>query len=313
MPRDRKPASPPDPLAGSSDVAMQRVLYFLRGRPPESIEDADAIVAEMLDSPLEMPAPAAPLDRAQALVYDAWEAPSPKRRIALAREALTISADCADAYLVLAEEAANVAEAHALAVEAGDAGRRAIADGIDQLVEEQAMWLALETRPYLRALAMLASIEWEMGDRQSALARGWELLRLNPGDNQGMRYVQLLRLMHAGSLSDIDRLLSLHPEDGMAAWTFGRALHLFRSRGPGDDANAALSAAKRSNRHVVPYLLGERDLPSESPEFIGFGDESEAAAYVLDAIALWDDTPGAIAWLASRRGTSKARARKRRG
>lgn len=308
MPRSRKPVPPPAPLAGSSDAAMQRVLQFLRGRAPDSIEEANAILAELLDTPLELPPPTAPLDRAQELVYQAWEAPSPKRRIALAREAIAISADCADAYLVLAQEAANVVEAHDLTVEAVAAGRRAIADDVEQLVDEQAMWLALETRPYLRALAMLASVEWEMGDRQAALARGWELLRLNPGDNQGVRYVQLVRLMYAGSLADIDRLLALYPEDGMAAWTFGRALHLFRSRGPDEEANAALTAAKRSNRHVVPYLLGERALPSEPPAFIGFGDESEAAAYAVDAIVLWDDTPGAIGWLASRRGGSRTRA-----
>ncbi len=160
---------------------------------------------------------------------------------------------------------------------------------------------------------MLASLEWDIGDRQSALARGWELLRLNPGDNQGMRYVQLVRLMHAGSLAEIDRLLSLYPEEGTAAWAFGRALHLFRSRGPVGEANAALSAAKRSNRHVVPYLLGERELPLESPEFIGFGDEREAEAYVFDTIQLWDETPGAIACLASRRGSSNTRTSKRHG
>ena len=47
------------------------------------------------------------------------------------------------------------------------------------------MWLALETRPYLRAFAMAAAVEWDMGDRQAAIGRRWELLRLNPSDNQG--------------------------------------------------------------------------------------------------------------------------------
>lgn len=307
MPRPRKPLAGPTSLAGSAEAAMQQLTRLLRERAPESIEEVNAIMAELMAQPLEESTPVTPLDRAQQLVYDAWEAPSAKRRVALAREAVSISADCADAYLLLAEETDDIAEAHALAHEAVAAGQRAIGEEMDQLLADGAMWLALETRPYLRAFAMLATIEWDMGDRQAALARGWELLRLNPNDNQGMRYVQLVRLMHAGSLADIDRLLSEYSDDGSAAWAFGRALHLFRSRGPVAEANAALSAAKRANRHVVPFLLGERELPAEPPEYIGFGDETEAAAYALEAIVLWDDAPGAIAWLASRRGRSGAR------
>jgi hypothetical protein len=37
------------------------------------------------------------LDEAQDLVYQSWEAPSRKRAVELARRALELSADCADA------------------------------------------------------------------------------------------------------------------------------------------------------------------------------------------------------------------------
>ena len=59
--------------------------------------------------------------------------------------------------------------------------------------------------------------------------------------------------MHAGSVADIDRLLQRTPGEHRGV-DVGRALHLFRSRGPVAEANAALAAAKRVNRHVVPYL-----------------------------------------------------------
>jgi hypothetical protein len=48
-----------------------------------------------------------PLKEAQDLIYDAWEVADPKRRVTLAREALEISPDCADAYVLLAEETAS--------------------------------------------------------------------------------------------------------------------------------------------------------------------------------------------------------------
>jgi hypothetical protein len=42
-----------------------------------------------------------PLDRAQSLAWDAMDAHG-RRRLQLARKALEISADCADAYVILA-------------------------------------------------------------------------------------------------------------------------------------------------------------------------------------------------------------------
>ena len=328
MPRSRKPkADPPDgPM--TDDATLREVARILAGGGAASRKELEATLDAMIDEGLAVDDLAmiddglaagdlaasdaeSPLDQAQSLVWDAWETPSAKKRIALARNALELSPDCADAYSLLADEAEDVAEAHALTRDAVAAGERALGGSIEQLVEEGAMWLALESRPYLRALAQLAAIEWEIGDRQAAIARGWELLRRNPNDNQGMRYMQLVRLLHAGSVSEIERLLAMYDE-GNASWAFGRTLHLFRTRGPGPEANAALRTAKQANRHVVAYLLADREMPEESPAYIGYGDESEAQAYALDAWTVWADAPGALPWLASMRGPSKAGPRRKR-
>ncbi|MFP5503539.1 MAG: SEC-C metal-binding domain-containing protein, partial [Candidatus Sericytochromatia bacterium] len=44
--------------------------------------------------------------QAQELVYDAWDAKTAKKRVSLAEKALAIDPDCADAYVVLADEQA---------------------------------------------------------------------------------------------------------------------------------------------------------------------------------------------------------------
>src|SRR3954454_15984988 len=46
-----------------------------------------------------------PLHRAQMIMYEAFEADDRDEQVALARRALEISPDCADAYVVLAENA----------------------------------------------------------------------------------------------------------------------------------------------------------------------------------------------------------------
>jgi hypothetical protein len=46
------------------------------------------------------------LGQAQQVIYEAWETASRERRLALAGKAIGISPDCADAYVLLAEETA---------------------------------------------------------------------------------------------------------------------------------------------------------------------------------------------------------------
>ena len=45
--------------------------------------------------------------KAQDLMYEAWSEPNPAKRLALAHRALKKSKDCADAYVLLAEEEAD--------------------------------------------------------------------------------------------------------------------------------------------------------------------------------------------------------------
>src|SRR5262245_2388404 len=48
-----------------------------------------------------------PLAKAQALLYRAFEEPDEQRRVQLAKDAVAICPDCADAYVLLAEHATS--------------------------------------------------------------------------------------------------------------------------------------------------------------------------------------------------------------
>src|SRR6266508_4137939 len=119
------------------------------------------------------------LFQAQDLMYEAFEAQG-GRRVALAREALEISPDCADAYLLLAEEtASSVEEARELLEQGVAAGERALGpEPFDEDVGH--FWGILETRPYMRARAALAETLWALDRREEAVEHQRELLRLNP-------------------------------------------------------------------------------------------------------------------------------------
>ena len=234
---------------------------------------------------------------AQDIMYDAWDADTRKQRVALARKALAVSPRCADAYVLLAQETARtVDEALDLYRKGVEAGKLALGDAA---FEQDAghFWGILETRPYMRARQGLAQALRAKGRRDEAVEHYWDMLRLNPNDNQGIRYLLLDGLLELGRDSDAARLLRQYKGDGTAAWAFSEALLSFRRHGDGAASRAALHRAVKVNAHVPGYLCGRKKLRRHLPDFIGMGDEDEAVAYVHDAKAAWAAAPGATAWL----------------
>ena len=151
----------------------------------------------------------------------------------------------------------------------------------------------------MRAREGLAHVLWLLGERQAAIEHFKALLQLNPGDNQGIRYVLAQHLLETGADEDLRELLAQYPDDAAAAWAYTRALWLFRQQGPTPAADAALKDTLETNPFVPAYLLGQKQQPRRLPQMIGMGDESEAIAYSAHGTAAWRNTPGALEWLAS--------------
>lgn len=157
--------------------AMEKVSQdlgrLLAEREFGSIEEANAFLENMLRESggklPSAPAPTTPLERAQDLIYEAFETESSRKRVQLAKKALKVSPDCADAYVLLAEEdAGSLEEARELCQKGVEAGERAL--GRETFEEEAGhFWGILETRPYMRARQGLAVCLWELGQREEAI------------------------------------------------------------------------------------------------------------------------------------------------
>jgi tetratricopeptide (TPR) repeat protein len=240
------------------------------------------------------------LGRAQEIMYDAWEATTRKQRVALAKAAMETSPDCADAYVLLAEETAKsldeAIDLYQKGVEAGERalGKKAFKENVGYF------WGLLETRPYMRARAGLAQSLWHAGEREEAVEHHWDMLRINPKDNQGMRDVLMPCLIELGRDGDAEKLFKRYKEDGMAVWMYSRALLDFRKKGDSPAADKSLKAALEENKHVPSYLLGRKKMPRYLPAHYGFGDEDEAVTYVYRNKSAWEATPGALKWLAAK-------------
>jgi tetratricopeptide (TPR) repeat protein len=150
----------------------------------------------------------------------------------------------------------------------------------------------------MRALAGLADRLWELGRKQEAISHYKELLRLNPNDNQGIRYVLANCLLEENLDKDLGKLLKDYEEDESCFILYSKALWLFRTCGENNKkTESALKEAIKSNKLVPEYLLGKKKLPFSMPDYYSWGSESEAVICASGARNAWRNTPGALEWL----------------
>jgi tetratricopeptide (TPR) repeat protein len=237
-----------------------------------------------------------PLERAQSVFYEACDARTVKGRLALARKALAISSLCADAYVMLAEHAEiGSDEALDLWRRGVDAGKEALGADFEEFQGE--FWGWMETRPYMRARFGLAWALWKRGAREEAIDHLHAMLKLNPNDNQGVRYVLADWLVDSERNAELAELLKQYCDDDMAAWSWTTALAAFRGDGDSATSRKALAKAVKSNKHVAAFLLGEQPLPKTLPPFISPGQKDEAVHYAAGGRPGWLATSGALDWL----------------
>jgi tetratricopeptide (TPR) repeat protein len=298
-PRSRS-GSPSGPSEDSSEPSNLPDRRVLEGLMHQFLEAAGGQAG---------PEPDTPLGRAQKIMYEAFDADDPEEKVALARQAIEVSPDCADAYVLLAENTRSRKEAMELYRQGVEAGRRALGPALFRQAEGS-FWGVLETRPFMRAKLGLAEVLWTLGERAEAVEHIEEMLRLNPNDNQGVRYTLAAWLLNLDRDDDLTRLLASYPHEGTAAWAYTRALLAFRRGGDSPEALTKLKAAKKQNPHVPGFLLGLEPLPRDQPNYYSPGEPTEAIIYAGTFLGGWKSTPGALTWLkAVEKGARKKPAR----
>jgi tetratricopeptide (TPR) repeat protein len=235
-----------------------------------------------------------PLDQAQGVIYEAWESRDKRRRITLARKALSISPLCADAYNILAQEAAATQEeALAYYQQAVRAGEQALGrEGFEQYAGH--FWGFLETRPYMRARLGLGEALWVTGEKDAAIQNFKEMLELNPGDNQGIRYILAAKLLDIGRIGDLKSLLTTCADEFSTDIQYTRALIAYLDGAR--DARKIAKLALETNEHV-PGMLSGRLPMVQLGDYITMGGLDEASSYVGAFGAGWRRISGSIAWL----------------
>jgi tetratricopeptide (TPR) repeat protein len=302
-----------------AERASVRMAQLFADRSFESLDEANAAITRAeadglfgKDAQAAAGRPLTALEQAQELAYDAMEATG-RLKLKLARRALAVSPDCADACVILGEACASAPEALDWYRRGVDAGARAIgSERFSGLHGE--FWGHLETRPYMRARLALAQTLDELDRRDEALDHYRELLRLNPNDNQSVRYLLLAALLEHHRDEEADRLLKDYDGDIQAMWPYARALRAFQVAGDGAPARAALREALQINPHVRRYLLDPDIIPLDAPAHFALGSREEAAYVAEGLLPAYNATPGALAWMkaAGARLATRRRSREKR-
>jgi hypothetical protein len=238
-----------------------------------------------------------PLSQAQDLIYEARECLYAKDRVMLAKEALEISPDCADAYCILAEDKAKKIIDKKNYYQLGlEAGQRALGSAFFR-ENKGHVWGLIVARPFMRAKLGLALTLWDLSEKNEAISHCWDLLELNHSDNQGVRYILINFLVETKNQADIEKLFKFSPDDGSTMWLYPKALALFQKEGNSKKANKALSEAFGKNPHVTEYLFENNKIPKKLPDHYSWGSKEEAILYAAEGLKSWQVTDGALEWL----------------
>lgn len=296
-----KSSAPARPNPRSADRTMRDLHALLEKQKFETIEEANAFMQRMLDE-TDGIIPAAeaetPEMQAQDLVYDAYEIQGRKKRVELAKKALSIHEDCAEAYILLAEETANTdEEARDLFARAVTAAERTL--GPKYFADKEYVghfWGMIETRPYMRAREGLSLVLWELGQHDEAISHCQDMLRLNPGDNQGLRYTLVVWLVVAGRDDEAQDLLDSYAQDDSATMSYMRALLRFRKEGASLKARSLLRDAFAVNPHIPMFLTFIEKMPEDMPEHYSLGSEEEAKIAISEMAEAWMADRKALDW-----------------
>ncbi len=233
--------------------------------------------------------------RSQDLVFDAYEQPVSKGK-KLVKQALELDPNNADAYNYLAGIEKDIDKAILMFEKAIRAGEKTL--GKKFFKEEKGyFWGMIETRPYMRAKAGLAACLYAKNEVDKAIEIYEEMLELNPNDNQGVRYLLSTLLLGKNDLSGFQNFLKNTEEEDSAVWNYNNALYHFKKSGQTTKSDKELLNAYKSNKFVIDYMLGIKQMPDELPQYIGIGDKNEAISYVYEAWPIWEKTEGALDWL----------------
>ena len=231
-----------------------------------------------------------------SLLEAAEDADDSQTAIELAEKILALDSNNVRAWLVRAEaETEDVSLALNAYRRAAEAGRIELGGEEFFLEEEGRFWEILESRPYMRARLGEALCLYEQGLAEETTAVLREMLRLNPADDQGARYILLTTLLELNLPDEALDLIEDYKGDTSPVWLYGKALADFVNLGP-EMARPSRQRAVDAWPNVAAYLAQTMPLPDGDPDE-PYAEADDEALCALEMRTAWGQYPKALGWL----------------
>jgi hypothetical protein len=267
-----------------------------------------------------------PRDRALTILDGIPSKCPPARRRHLIQKALKTDPECIEALAAFAATEPAGDRRAAAYERAVELGRAQCAELIASLEPGDGLWGFARARPFLAAMHDLAFARTYQRRPGEAIGLLREILTLNPGDNQGVRYDLLTLLLGHDRLEDAFSLLEEYPEDDSAYWLYTGALaHFMAALGetgfevPPEDqmvegslgdvfrdlpaeftpVNRMLDQAIAANPFVSRFVIAGSEVIDrlEWPPHYACGSPDEAFLYAARTIQLWEADLCRSLWL----------------
>jgi tetratricopeptide (TPR) repeat protein len=283
-------------------------------RPKFDAAEAEAyleFLAAMEEDPSKVSGVGRSKSERQMLAHEslcaAEDADNPLEMLRNALRAVRLDPACIDARLMLLQFTAGPTEEkieeleQIVALGEAELGKEFFAENTGYF------WLAMESRPYMRARGMLAQALHGVGRLDDSIDHVEAMLRLNPNDNQGLRYGLLGSYLETGRLEAVRKLFTQYDEES-AIFLWARVLERYLAAEL-TEAATILTKARKENTHVEDLLTKRRKPPKESAPYYSPGDVTEAVVCLESIGAAWNRYPEALAWLAKQSPAARPKAK----
>ncbi|MEA3490261.1 MAG: tetratricopeptide repeat protein [Candidatus Omnitrophota bacterium] len=159
-------------------------------------------------------------------------------------------------------------------------------------------WLMIDNRPFLRCLHGVACIYRDTGRIEEANDIFLEMLRFNPGDNQGIRALVIQSFFMLGKPLKVLEICEEYPNDGMPETLYGKTLACFQAgdkKRAGESLALAIELLPKVAKAIVKKTM--RAPKNINPGYITVGGDDEAYEFRMNNRCFWEETNGAIEWM----------------
>lgn len=236
------------------------------------------------------------LKEANKIARKAWQEKNYKKKVRLAKEALSLSENCSEAYIILSyDNSLNDNQKKDLAEKAVEVSKNIIGEeNIDKFINKCLDYEV--TNGYYSSKYRLGSLLWSIGEKEEAIKNFKELIKLCPNDRLLVRSILLSWLISVDRFDEAFEILEQYKNDNLVGTRLSRVLYLFKNNEL-EEAKRNLRLANSINPFVLKYIIKQKKVTTSHNEFKKLGSEEEAVFYMKYAEAAWDNVKGSREWV----------------